>query len=199
LLVRHGRVAWNARSAYAGWTDLELDSRGVLEARLLSDRLQDAPLAAVYSSDLTRARVTGEIIAGPHGLAVNTVSDIREVNYGQWEGLAEADIRSQFGDRFFESWQADPENVLIPGGETFGEMRDRAQPAVERIAAVHPGQTAVVVAHKSVIRVLICSWLGLDLGMYKQIGQRNAAINSVLFQGNRVAVETVNDVCHLVG
>jgi broad specificity phosphatase PhoE len=190
-------VAWNARSAYAGWTDLPLDERGEYEAELVSSRLGEVDFAAVYSSDLVRARRTAEIIALPHGLEVCQDPDIREINYGEWEGLGEAEIRESYGDELFESWKADPENVRIPGGETFIELRDRAVPAVERIVAAHAGETVAVVAHKSVNRVLICAWLGLSVGRYKQMEQGNAAINSAVFDGNRVVLETVNDVCHI--
>jgi len=197
LLIRHGRVAWNARSAYTGWTDLPLDEQGEMEAGLLAGRLKAVRLSAVYCSGLVRAARTAEIIAGPRGLAVRLEPDVREINYGEWEGLGEDDIRRAYGDDLFDSWAADPENTRIPGGETFGELRDRAQPAVARIAARHPGETAAVVAHKSVNRVLICCWLGLPVGRYKQIEQENGAINAAVFDGNRVVVETVNDVCHV--
>lgn len=196
ILIRHGRVAWNAKSAYAGWTDLPLDQLGEKQAELVSERLKSVDVAAVYASDLMRAKRTGETIAKPHNLSVNTDPALREINYGEWEGLGEDEIRASYGDKCFEAWKADPENVSIPGGETFLGLRDRAVPAVERIVAAHPGETVVIVAHKSVNRVLICSWLGLNPGRYRQIEQDNVAINSAVFDGNRVVIETVNDVCH---
>lgn len=189
-------MAWNAKSAYTGWTDIPLDERGEKEAGLVSNRLKSTQIAAVYSSDLCRAKRTAETIAKPYGLTVNTDIDLREINYGEWEGLGESEIRAAYGDAYFELWQSDPENVRIPGGETFLELQDRAVPAIERIVAAHPGETVAVVAHKSVNRVLICSWLGLPAGSYKQIEQDNVAINSAVFGGNRVVIETVNDVCH---
>jgi len=197
LLIRHGRVAWNAKSAYAGWTDLPLDEQGEIEAAMVAKRLKDVPLAAIYSSDLIRAKRTAEIIAETHGLVVSVEPDIKEINYGEWEGLSVDDIKRIYGDGILKAWKADPENVSIPGGETFRELRDRAAPALARIAALHKGQTIAVVAHRSVNRVLICHWLGIGVGRYKQIEQKNCAINSVVFIGNRVVVETVNDVCHI--
>jgi alpha-ribazole phosphatase len=198
LLVRHGRVAWNARSAYTGWTDIELDDWGLQEAGMVSKKLSSAPIKAVYSSDLIRARKTAEIIAKPHGLTVTNDKNLREINYGEWEGLGVDDIIANYGEDFYKTWTNDPENVRIPGGETFSELCQRAAPAAESIAKAHPGQTVVIVAHKSVNRVLLCHWLGLSVGSYKQIEQDNGAINSVVFSGNRVVVETVNDVCHIV-
>jgi alpha-ribazole phosphatase/probable phosphoglycerate mutase len=197
LLIRHGRVAWNARAAYTGWTDLPLDERGEKEAMMVANRLKDTPIGAIYASDLNRARRTAEIIAEPHNLKVQVSINLREINYGEWEGLEISDVKSNYGEDVFNAWSRDPVNYRIPGGETFGELRDRAAPEVERIASTHPGQTVVVAAHRSVNRVLICHWLGLDVGRYKQIEQKNGAINSLLFNGNRVVIETVNDVCHI--
>ncbi|MEN6372727.1 MAG: histidine phosphatase family protein [Armatimonadota bacterium] len=195
LLVRHGRVEWNAKSAYAGWTDLPLDEHGVKEAKMAAKRLGNAAISAVYSSDLVRARRTAEIIAEPHGLSVNIEPGIREINYGEWEGLGIDEVKKAYGEDFFRAWVADPENIRIPGGETFGELRDRASAAMARIAALHPGQTIAVVAHKSVNRVLICHWMGIAVGRYKQIEQKNCAINAVMLSKNRTVVETVNDMC----
>jgi broad specificity phosphatase PhoE len=197
LLIRHGRVAWNAKSAYTGWTDIPLDDRGLREAALTAERLKSVDISAVYSSDLSRARETARIIACPHDLRVEIEPDLKEINYGQWEGLGAAEIKSKFGEAVFKSWSDDPENVRIPGGETFGELRDRTAPAVDRIVAIHSSKTVAVVAHKSTNRVLICNWLGLGVNAYKRIEQDNSAINSAIFRGNRVVVETVNDVCHI--
>lgn len=197
LLVRHGRIAWNARAARAGWTDVPLDEQGERESQLISDRLRSIEIAAVYSSDLGRARRTAEIIASPHGLDVRIDADLREINYGEWEGLEIDEIVRSYGEDAISDWIEDPANFRIPGGETFGELRDRAIPAMSRIAAAHRGETIVVVGHKSLNRVLICQWLGMDLSRYAQIEQKNAALNSAVFDGNRVVLETVNDVCHI--
>lgn len=199
LLIRHGRVAWNAKSAYTGWTDVPLDECGREEAALVAQRLKTVNLAAVYSSDLCRARNTAEIIASQHPLGVEIEPNLKEVNYGEWEGLSIDEVKNAYGEVFYKSWADDPERVRIPGGETFGELRDRAVPAIKRIASLHPGGIVAIVAHRSVNRVLICHWLGLGVNSYKKIEQYNGAINSIAFRGNPAAIETVNDVCHVSG
>ncbi len=197
LLIRHGHVDWNTRSVYAGWANVELDARGKREARALAERLKATDLAAVYSSDLDRAHRTAEIIADPHGIDVSTVEGLREINCGECEGLTVSEIEEKYGRDAFNAWKTNPESHRIPGGETFGEMRDRARAEIERIAEAHRGQTVAVVAHKCVNRVLICEWLGLSIEHYREIEQQNTAINGIVVDGNRVVVETVNDVCHI--
>lgn len=163
---------------------------------MVAERLKDASISAVYSSDLIRAKRTAEITAKRHGLDVTIEPGLREINYGEWEGLSIEDVKNTYGEDVFSAWAADPENVRIPGGETFGELRDRASAAMTKIASSHPGQTIAVVAHRSVNRVLICHWMGIAVGRYKQIEQKNGAINSVVLTKNRAVIETVNDVCH---
>lgn len=197
LLVRHGRVAWNAKAVFTGWTDVPLDQQGEYEAGRVSDRLKDLPITAVYSSDLIRARQTAEYIAKLHSLPVKTEQMLREINYGEWEGLGVTEIGQAYGEDILRAWLADPEHVRIPGGESFGELRDRAVEAISRIVAVHPGQTVVVVAHRSLNRVLLCNFLGIKAGCYKKLEQDNGALNSIVINGNRTTVETVNDVCHI--
>lgn len=196
-LIRHGRVKWNVDdAAYAGWTDTPLDETGVKQAEQLAYRLKDIDISAVYSSDMSRAVCTASEIACTHGLQVEIIPELREINYGEWEKVTRTEIRRRWGD-FYDRWLEDAEHVQIPGGETLAEVRDRALPAVERIVADHPDQTVAFVAHKTVNRMLICHWLDMDISRYREIGQYNSAVNIVKFIGNRVVIETVNDVCHL--
>jgi broad specificity phosphatase PhoE len=92
--VRHGEVEGNSgeRRTFAGWNDLALTPRGEQQARATAKRLERENVRAVYASDLQRARRTAETIAQPHGLPVQTDAALREVHYGTWAGLGEADV-----------------------------------------------------------------------------------------------------------
>jgi len=196
ILVRHGEVSWNARACYTGWTDLALTDKGIQQAQAIAKRLRREPLEAVYSSDLQRASATAEVIAAPHDLTVVIDTDLRELNYGEWEGVAEVDLPVRSPD-LYAAWSADPAGVATPGGESFTQLRDRALGAFDRIMARHPDSTVAVVGHKSVNRTMLCHWLAVGVNRYKRIGQDNAAVNVIAFTPDRVQVESVNDTCHL--
>jgi len=196
-LIRHGEVAWNRENSYIGSTDLPLNDEGRRQAELLADRLKGTDLAGVYSSDLSRARETAEIIAERLDLSVVIVPELRELDYGEWEGMPEIELPKRYPE-LYAQWRANPAEVRAPGGETFGELRDRACPAFERIAKAHAGENVIVVAHKSANRVMLCRLMGIDIKYYREIGQGNAALNVIeRREDGRMVVESVNDMSHL--
>lgn len=195
-LIRHGEVLWNReKPAYCGFTDLDLNEQGRAQAECLAERLAGVPLAAVYSSDLRRARDTAAAVARPHGIEPVADAGLREVNYGEWEGVSEEDVRAGW-PQIYAAWKQDAENVQIPGGETFGELRERFVGAVTAILSRHPDDSVAIVAHKSSNRVFICTVLGLSPRDYRRIGQDNAALNILDFTGGGWRVDLVNDTCH---
>jgi 2,3-bisphosphoglycerate-dependent phosphoglycerate mutase len=135
LLVRHGETDWNAEGRLQGHTDRPLNEYGRRQAIELADRLAGEGADAIYASDLVRAQTTAEIIGERLGLPVVVDPDLREKNWGTWEGLT--------GD----------ERVLVEfEGESTENHRDRVMAAVRRIAARHPGQRVVVVTHGGSLR-----------------------------------------------
>jgi probable phosphoglycerate mutase len=137
LLVRHGETDWNAEGKLQGHTDRPLNDYGRQQARALADRLADEPIEAVYASDLARARETAEILGARLGLDVVVDPDLREKNWGSWEGLTSTERLD-----------------VVYEGETSEDHRDRTLRAVERIVGRHPGGRVVVVTHGGSLRRL---------------------------------------------
>lgn len=195
-LVRHGEVAWNKEATYIGRTDLPLNETGRKQAEWVADRLEREQIHAVYASDLSRARETAELIAKRFELPVKTFPELRELNYGDWEGMPEASIPLEFPE-VFTAWRKDPADVRVPGGENLSELRDRAYTTFLRIADSHPDEDIVIVAHKSVNRMIICCLLEAPVGNYRQVGQGNTALNIIeRRKDGSLVVETVNDCGH---
>ena len=137
LLVRHGETDWNAEGKLQGHTDRPLNDYGRRQAQLLGDRLAAEQFDAVYASDLCRARETAEILGEKLGLAVDIDPDLREKNWGSWEGLTS-------DERLHVAYE----------GETTEAHRERTLRAVERIVERHPGGRVVVVTHGGSLRRL---------------------------------------------
>ena len=196
FLIRHGEVEWNRKSAYVGATDVPLNAAGQAQAVQLASRLDGEQISAVYSSDLTRARKTAEIIAERLGLKVHLTRELQEVDYGEWEGVLESEAPQRDPD-IYRKWRANPVEIRIPGGETFGELRDRAFPAFCRIAQAHSNENVVIVSHKSTNRVILTCLLGINVNYYRRIGQGNACINVIeVREDGSFAVEAINECCH---
>jgi len=135
LLVRHGETDWNASGRLQGHTDQPLNDYGRRQARELADRLSDDGIAAIYASDLSRAKETAEIVGARLGLPVVVDADLRERNWGSWEGLTPSE-----------------RDAVAFEGETPQEHRDRLMRSVRRIAERHPAQRVVVVTHGGSMR-----------------------------------------------
>jgi broad specificity phosphatase PhoE len=136
LLVRHGETDWNAEGRLQGHTDRPLNDHGRRQANALAERLAgEEPIAAIYASDLARARETAEIVGGRLGLPVVVDADLREKNWGNWEGLT-----------------GDERAAIEFVGESTDEHRERVMRAVRRIVERHPGQRIVVVTHGGSLR-----------------------------------------------
>ena len=155
LLVRHGETDWNAEGRLQGHTDRPLSDFGRRQARQLADELADEELEAIYSSDLVRARETAEIAGERLGLPVVLDPDLREKDWGNWEGLTAVERdRVEFVG---ESTEAHQERILC---------------ALRRIAERHPGDGSVlVVTHGGSMRRVQTAALGMALPVAENCGR----------------------------
>jgi probable phosphoglycerate mutase len=136
-----------------GHSDTPLNETGRAQALALAEALDDAELDAVYSSDLLRARDTAQIVADRKGLSVTLLPELRERNFGTWEGLTDAEIFK----RYPETQTGGPWG----DAETKEEMGRRVLGALRKIAATHSGGRVLVVTHGGPVRALLVE-SGLD-------------------------------------
>jgi alpha-ribazole phosphatase len=196
ILIRHGQTEWNVKFKYQGHSEVDLTPNGVRQAELVATRLAKEPIRAVYSSDLGRAMKTAEYIAASHGLTVTPVTGLREYHFGEWEGLTFQQIAERWPDisvAFFKN----PDEIRVPGGETFREVKDRAEAAVRNLVDKHPDQTIALVSHGGAIRTILCAALGLHLNRVWAVRQDNTAVNIIEYNQETAIVALVNDVHHL--
>ncbi len=207
FLVRHGEVEGNAgpNRTFAGWGDKPLTEKGRAQAQAVAERLSREKLTAVYSSDLMRARDTAQEIASRQNLTVQTETGLREVNYGEWEGLGDAELLRDWSDL----WQrrvADPFHVAPPGGESYADLWRRLQPVWDAIVERHQGQSVAIVGHNGSLRILLCHLLGAPLGNARHIRLMNTSISCIEYENSamesgaaRFVISSMNDTCHLAG
>ena len=160
LLIRHGETEWNAGEIFRGRADVSLNEKGVVQAKLLGEYLKNSRLEAVYSSPLQRAVCTAERIVKPHSLDVRTEPALIDLDYGEWQGMPVAEVRKIYKNLYIK-WKKSPEKVKFPGGEDLEDVKNRTVAAVKKIVKNHKG-SLVLVSHRVVNKVLICSLLGLD-------------------------------------
>ena len=194
--LRHGQTAWNAEQRLQGQLDIALDDIGLRQATRLAQALAGEGLAAIYSSDLQRAHVTALALAQITGLLVATDPALRERGFGRLEGLTYAEIEDQFPEDAL-GWRRRQPDFAPGGGESLTSFAARCVPAVNRLAALHPGQAIAVVAHGGVLDCLYRAATGVALDGPRSWQLRNATVNRLLFNGEGFVVVGWDDDQHL--
>jgi broad specificity phosphatase PhoE len=174
-LFRHGEVVLAETRRFIGHLDVPLSERGERQSVAQALRLAPVKLGALFTSDLIRARRTGELIGAPHGLTPATVPELREMAMGRWEGLTAAEIQRREPEKFAE-WMANVGEFPFPEGESVPDLEARAWPAFESLAAAYMGQAIAIVAHGGTNRALICRALGLSAARLLAVGQDYGAL-----------------------
>lgn len=146
LLARHGETDWNAERRVQGKTDRPLNETGLAQARALADQLAGERLDAIYASDLSRAYDTARVVAQKHALPIEAIPDLRERDFGTWEGLTDEAIFERYPEARNGSWG---------NAETRQELEARIIDVLRRIAQQHPGGRVLVVSHGGPLRTML--------------------------------------------
>jgi broad specificity phosphatase PhoE len=189
VLVRHGATAWNERGLCLGRRDLALSAAGREQAERLAEALSGESFDRVFSSPLLRARETAQLL----GRETELLADLLEIDRGEWEGLAEDEIRRRYPD-LRARWYDDPEGLAMPGGESFAALWERAGRALERLGA---GERVLAVGHKAINRVVIARALGRSSKGVWGIAQPQAGRTVLEADGGPWRVVLLGDTSHL--
>ncbi|HOB35199.1 MAG: histidine phosphatase family protein [Firmicutes bacterium] len=198
-IIRHGETQWNRENRFQGILDVPLSETGRAQARRLAAYLADKHFDAVYSSPLSRALDTARIVAAEHGLEVETVTDLQEIDVGEWAGKTWADIRRMW-PQLEKTWRANPlASDPPPGGEHYAEFRRRCLAALEAIAARHgEEQRVAVISHGGVIRAVLTALLEIPWQTRGRLYSLNCSITKLRWQpGGPVIIDAINEACHL--
>jgi broad specificity phosphatase PhoE len=192
LLARHGESDWNRARRWQGHADRPLTPLGREQAQALAARLETVPLAAVYASDLSRARDTAAVVAAGRGLSLRTRSDLREVDVGSWSGLTRAEVEEREPDGV-KLWAGGGKGWQ--GGESYEEMSRRVLDAISEIASMHPDENVLVVSHGGAVRAVHARALGLSFHAYRRSApvEPNARLSAVSVEGTRLRLLHIGD------
>ena len=197
IAVRHGETAWNVDTRIQGQLDIALNEKGRWQAQRLARSLAASePMAALYSSDLLRARDTAQSIADATGLTVVTEPGLRERAFGKFEGKTFAELEAAWPEETLRWRQRDPD-WAPPGGESLKAMRDRVLRTVQTLAARHLGEQIVLVTHGGALDALYRAAAGLDIRAPRTWLLGNASINRLLWTPDSLTVVGWSDTAHL--
>jgi broad specificity phosphatase PhoE len=193
FLVRHGTTVWHAENRYAGRSDVALDPSGYAQGKRLAAWASEAKLTAIWCSPLTRARETAAPVARATGLAPHVDERLREIHFGHIEGKTMAEAQRLFPAEI-RRFRADPVTYPMPGGEDPQEAARRAVSTLRDIAVAHRNGRVLVVAHNTLLRLALCSLIGVPLARYRTVfpAMRNGALTEVRLDGEDAALLQYN-------
>jgi probable phosphoglycerate mutase len=190
ILIRHAEPHETMRDRVYGRLDVELSARGHEHATRLAALLAGESIRAVYTSPLRRAVATAAPLARLLGLHAVEVDDLRELDFGELEGLAPNDV----ADRYPEvvRWTEAPAEVEFKGGESVRALRERSLRTAREIVDRHTGEIVAVVSHAMVIRAILADALAMDDEALFRIDQTYGGLTVIDWFGDRPLVRIVN-------
>ena len=182
VLVRHGETEWSVERRHTGRTDIQLTQQGRSEATHIRDALTRFDFTAVFSSPLSRALETAQLA----GLDPAIDADLVEWDYGRYEGITTAEIRTSLPN--WSVWTAP-----IPDGESLEEVAERTDRVIERVLRLDG--TVALVAHAHLLRVLGARWLELDPVEGRRLVLDTGTMSVLGWERENRVIQRWNDPC----
>jgi broad specificity phosphatase PhoE len=199
ILIRHAETEANvAQQVWQGSSDTPVTMRGERQIAATAAHLttlhRRSAVDVCYGSPLPRARRTADAISRVISLPMQVDHALREFDLGDWEGRTFADLEET--ENLSSRWETDP-HFAPPGGESPYLFQRRVVTTFERLAAIHPNQTLLVVTHGAVIRNLLAVWIGNGPGDWRRWQACNCSITMLARRGQLWCPVVLNDTSHL--
>ncbi len=195
--LRHGETTSSQTGTYCGKLDIALTPQGVQMAEDFANAYRDFPWKAIFSSPMQRTIATAKPLCALLGLEMQLRDGLKEIQYGEWEGKTADEVNQEYHDDYVR-WLADPGWNPPTGGEKGIEIARRTSEVLEEIDHNYKDGNILVVSHKSTIRIMLCSLLGIDIGRFRdRIGMPVAALTIVDMAQQGPLVEVMGDRSHL--
>ncbi|MDH6131927.1 broad specificity phosphatase PhoE/ribonuclease HI [Kitasatospora sp. MAA4] len=200
VLLRHGETALTPQKRFSGsgGSDPELSEKGLWQAERAADAFAArGDIQAVVSSPMLRTRQTAEAVARRLGLTVRIEEGLRELDFGDWEGLTFAEVQQRHPEDL-DAWLASSRAKPTGGSESFTTLAQRIGVTRDRILSRYPGKTVLVVSHVSPIKTLVRLALGAPPDAVYRMELAAASVCAVQYYSDgNASVQLLNDTSHL--
>ena len=196
-LVRHGETEWNKLGKFQGSADVDLNERGISQAKESGLASKSWGHSAIYTSPLVRTYRVAEEIRKATGAPVTVRDGLMELRLGDLEGVTGPEMRAGWPE-VYDAWRDNPEQVRMPGGESLAQLQQRAWQVILDIERDHQGEEAVVVvSHNFAIRSVVCALLGVPLANFHRMSLSLAALCTFESDERGRRLVTYNGTGHL--
>lgn len=201
-VTRHGQTEWNFERRAQGHLNSDLTALGREQARRLGERLKTITLDVAYTSTVGRTQQTASIALATAGkdIPVYQRDDLREINFGSWEGQLWADIEAKEPERLSKLWSR-PSEYQPDTGESIVQTVNRIKGAMQDIIAKHRGQTIFIVAHGGVVKALMYAY---DHGVLDNFWSSEpyaapTCLSRLVAEDDKIYFDMLPDISHLEG
>lgn len=197
VLVRHGLSSWNESNRIQGSSDLSiLSEKGALQVLKCKHALANLKFDQCFASPISRAKSSAELIWDGREEPLVFLDTLREAHLHFLEGMRNEDAKLQFPE-VYKAWREDPANFYVEGVYPVIDLWSRARKAWEEILSTK-GQSILVVTHKSILRALICTALGMGPDRFRAIDVNNGGICSFkINEKGEPLLQSLNMTAHL--
>ena len=201
ILIRHGESVANRNHIFAGYTDVELEAKGVKQAELTAQYVyENFKVDKVYASDLKRAFETGRKVAELFGLDIIPDVGCREIYGGKWEGMSAEELTEKYKGKYADTWRGDIAKAEPDGGESVVQLAERIYKRFTEIAEENPGKTVVIATHATPVRAMQSLVLTGGLEKMKDIPWApNASVTVMEYENGKLTCTLASYATHLEG
>lgn len=200
-LLRNGETEYSRTGCYCSHDGVPLTTRGQGMADHFAKAYYQLPWTAIFCSPLSHAIATVkplyESLTSTSGLDIQKRDGLRELDFGQWEGLSPATVDQRFHDDYMR-WLADPGWNAPTAGEKGVRVAHRSSAVLDEIENRYPTGNVLIVSHKATLRIMLCTLLGVDTGRYRdRLAMPVAGLTVISMASYGPFVEVFNDCIHL--
>lgn len=189
-LVRHGKTDFISKMLCGNMLGIPLNEEGRSQAQKTADYLSTLPIKALFSSPIQRAMETAGIIGEANGLEVTSVDFLREIHFGDLQGMEFPGINSL---PLWQRYTTFPGDVSFPNGESVVEVQTRVSDGLDWIADQYSEKDEIVcVAHSDVLRLAVSRALDLPLDNFHRLSISPASISKLEWTAERKRLRLLN-------
>lgn len=190
-MARHGETDLNIKKVYYGWLDVALNKNGINQCESLRESLAHINFDLVISSTLSRAIDSAKLVSGNSFENINGLEDLKEINFGKWEGLHYKEIE-RIDEEAWKNWSLDWKNFTIPSGENFLGFYKRVENCLGEIISENDNKTILLVAHEGTLKVIATILLKMPKENYWDFTFEFGKFSMFEIQGERVIIRKIN-------
>ncbi|KKI91689.1 hypothetical protein WQ54_13285 [Bacillus sp. SA1-12] len=197
-LVRHGETQSNRENRLQGWKDSPLTDKGIKKAQLLGKRLSKIEFNAVYQSPIERVVKTAEYILSRRNIPTITEENLKEIGFGEWEGMTKEEVREKYKKENDNYWNAPHQYDHRPHkAEGLADFRNRVEDALKRILAENDSGNILIVTHGITIKAILAYIMDLPTEKFWDTPYIfNTSLTVFHWDGERFQFEMVDDTSH---